>query len=75
MDPRIADYLDYLLYNNRKRNFDTELIKKLRGACGVEEKKPDVPHDHDQDFIEECREQDRQERAYEERGYQLAQGE
>lgn len=74
MNPRISDYLDYLLYNNMKRGFDTEIIKKLRGACGTEEKKPDPEHDHDVDFREECAQEDRMERAYEERGYELASG-
>lgn len=74
-DPQIADYLDYLEYNNMKRGFDTELIKKLRGACGIEEKKAEAIHDHDVDFREECAQEDRIERAYEEQGYQLAQGE
>ena len=72
MELRIADYLDYLLYNNRKRDFDTETIKKLRGVK-LEETPVGSESESYQEACEDTREALESQR-YEETGYQLASG-
>ena len=69
-DPRTADYLDYLLYNNMNRGFDTELIKKLRGVKLVEK-----PVGSDSESYQEACEDTREaleSQRYENEGYRLA---
>lgn len=77
MNIRIADYLDYLLYNNRFRDFDTELIKELRGACGVKTPvKTSEDPENNAGYEEACESfRDNQEtQRYESESYRLASG-
>lgn len=74
-DPRIADYEDYLCFNNKDRDKDTFLIEKIRG----ESKGEVLPNNEDPEWNESYEEacldardqlaEQRSERDYQESWY------